>query len=172
MARELYQLPSTGSIVGAGGGWGQYQDSVYTEPSRQTILADVLTPYTVDGLGPTTNTTYLRSVPATIWNGTKLPPAEVGAAYSLRLDFSCAPTGALDGVMEFQLDIGSGSQIIIVQRRLDLNKGQGIIHNFSFGFPIFCLATFFANGGTFFITPDIAVEVWNRQIFIQRTFSP
>jgi hypothetical protein len=172
MARELYQLPSTGSIVGAGGGWATYQDSVYTDVSRQTILADTRTAYTSNGLGATTNTDYLRAVPTTVWDGTTLQPSEIGEAYSIRIDFSAAPTTVGDGVVELELDIGSGSEINIVERRFNFSRGSGVTHNFSAGFPIFCVATFNANGGKFWITPSLNCVVWNRRIFIQRTFSP
>ena len=172
MARELYQLPSTGSIVGTGGGWATYQDSIYTEGARQTISATTRTSYAVNGLGATTNTDYLRTVGAGIWDGVTLQPFAVGEAYSLRIDFSAAPTQVGDGYLELELDIGSGSEINILERRLSFSKGSGVTHNFSAGFPIFCLGTFNTNGGKFWLTPSINCEVWNRRIFIQRTFNP
>jgi len=173
MARELYQLPSNGLITGTGGsGWIFEADSVHTTGSRQTILAGVRTLFTVDGLGGTTEESFSDTLPTDLWDTNTINPAAVGEVYSTRVGINIAPTVVGDGYVELELDIGSGSQIIILDRRLTLQKGSGVTHGFSAGFPIFCLATFNTNGGKFYLTPSINVEVWNKSIFLQRTYSP
>lgn len=174
MAREQYLLPQGAAITDAGGaGWGFWADAEYTTSSRQTISTSTRTLFEVDGLGGTTETGYLSTVPATVWSGDNtIMPTEVGEAYSVRIDCAVAPTASSTGYVELQLDIGSGSQINIVARRLNLAKGQGVTHSFSIAFPIFCLDTFNANGGKFYMTPSVSIELWDRRIFLQRTFSP
>jgi len=173
MARDLYQLPSNGLITGAGGtGWIYEADSVHTTGSRQTISADTRTLFTVDGLGGTTEEGFSNTLPVDLWDTNTVNPAATGEVYQVRIGIQIAPTVVGDGYVELELDIGSGSQIIILDRRLSLQKGSGIAHGFSAGFPIFCLATFNTNGGKFYITPSINVEVWNKNIFLQRTYSP
>jgi len=173
MARDLYQLPSNGLITGAGGtGWIYQADSLHTTGSRQTISAGTRTLLTVDGLGATTEEGFSNTLPVDLWDTNTINPAAIGEVYSLRLGMSVAPTVVGDGYIELQLDIGSGSQINILNRRLSLQKGNGVEHAFSDGFPIFCLATFNTNGGKFYITPSINVEVWNKSLFLQRTYSP
>ena len=154
------------------GGWAQYQDSVYTDVARETVNLEVRTPYTVDGLLPASNTDHLDTVPSTIWNGITMQPNMVGEAFSARIDFKAAPNAAGDGYLTFELDIGSGASIDIVQRRFQFSKGSGITHDFSAGFPIFALDTFLANGGKFYLTSSINCEIWGRRLFIQRTYRP
>jgi hypothetical protein len=173
MARELYQLPANGIITGAGGtGWVYEADSAHTTGSRQTIAAGTRTLFTVDGLGGTTEESFSGTLPTDIWGTNTINPEAVGEVYMTRVGVTIAPTVVGDGYVELELDIGSGSQINILDRRLSLQKGSGIPHGFSAGFPIFCLTTFNNNGGKFYLTPSINVEVWNKSIFLQRTFSP
>lgn len=172
MARELYQLPSNGAITGEGPGWVYYKDSVHTDDSRQTIAATTRTLFTVDGLASSTETSYRDTLPTDVWSSNTINPAAIGESYSIRIDIRVAPTVTGDGYIELDLDIGSGSPIKIVESRQDLQKGNGITHKFTAGFPIFCLTTFNTNGGKFYLTPSINCEVWNRGVFIQRTYSP
>jgi hypothetical protein len=172
MARELYQLPANGAIAGSGPGWVYYDDSVHTTGSRQTILAGVRTLFTVDGLGPTTETGFRATLPTDVWESNTINPAVIGETYSARTSLNVAPTVVGDGYVSAQLDIGSGSEINILERRLTLQKGSGVTHSFNTTNALFCLATFVANGGKFYITPSINVEVWGRTIFLERSYSP
>jgi hypothetical protein len=173
MARELYQLPANGIITGAGGtGWVYEADSAHTTGSRQTIAAGTRTLFTVDGLGGTTEESFSGTLPTDIWGTNTINPAAVGEAYSIRIGLSVAPVSGGVGYVELQLDIGSGSEINILERRLALQKGVGETHIFSVGLPIFCLATFNTNGGKFYLRPSGNVEVWGKSIFLQRTYSP
>jgi hypothetical protein len=174
MTRAQYSLPASGSIVGEGGGWTFYDGSTYTTGSRQIMTGGTRYLFLANGLGGTTETRFLYTLPATIWDGAAINPSAVGEVYSIRIQMQAAPTVVGDGYLELTLDIGNPgvSRVDIVERRFNFLKGSGIAHSISAGFPIFCRETFNANGGRFYMTPSINCQVWDMGIFIQRTFSP
>lgn len=175
MSKTAYLLPRTDlNGVGGGGGWAYYSDTAHTSASPQSITAGTRTLFTVDGLGATTVTDYLATVPSDVWeNGNILNPSEVGERYLVRVDVMIIPTTVTQNeYVTLQLDIGSGSQINIVEKRLPMQKGAGSAHAFSETITIFCLDTFKANGGKFYLTPTTDVTVFDRAISIERTFSP
>lgn len=172
MARELYLLPSNGAITGEGPGWVYYKDSVYDNASRLSITSGTRTLFSVDGLGSGTETSYRDTLPTDLWDSNTINPSAVGEAYSVRMGFEAAPTVTGDGYIEVQLDIGSGSEINIVESRLTLQKGSGVTHKFSYTASIFCLTTFNTNGGKIYLTPSINCEIWDKNIYLQRTYSP
>lgn len=174
MTRELYALPrQTLGGASAGPGWAYYADAEYTSGSPLSILANTRTQITVDGLGATTETDYLETVPETVWDNAAIWPSATGEAYLLRIGLTIVPQEVTSNeYASLQLDIGGGSQIVIAEKRLALQKGLGNAHLFSEALPIFCLATFNANGGRLYIEPTLDVQLYGASLFIQRTFSP
>ena len=172
MAREQYQLPANGSVGDAAIGWTLQDDAAHTSAAPLAIAATTRQLMTIDGFGSGTNTTYRPAIMENIWANDRINPIVEGETYSLRLDFILRPSVTTAGYATLDLDIGSGSQINIVSRRIDLSKGSGVEHDISVAFPIFCLATFNANGGRFFITPTINVDLYDKSIFIERSYVP
>lgn len=154
-------------------GWAYYKDATYTSGSPLTLGNGVRTQLTIDGAFGTTNKDYLPDGVADFWDTTenKIIPEKLGDSYDLRLDVKVdVPTNTED--ITVQLDIGSGAEVNIVERTFSFaESGDG--QRLLIGFPIFCLATFIANGGKIYLTASAAgFDIYEAAIFIKRDFSP
>ena len=150
-------------------GWGYWQDNANRTGNRQLITADTRALFTVDGLGENTNTDFLGDMPSSVYNGNTIMPNGVGNTYTVRIDYKASSNSVSQGeYCEVALDIGDGGVIEILDDRFDLAKGSGNTHIFSRTYQIFCLDTFNANGGKFYITPSISVDIWDRAISIHQ----
>lgn len=155
------------------GGWGHWADSVHTSGSPQEITGGARTQFTVDGLGATTETSMLPGEDSGVFSSSVIHPNNIGDAFMLRIRITVVPQAVSQGeYVEVHLDIGSGSQVNIVTDRIELTKGIGVAHVKALSFPIFCMSTFNANGGVIYITPSIDVNVYDKSIYLQRTFRP
>lgn len=153
-------------------GWGYWRDAANTTGNRQLITGGVKTLFTVDGLSPTTETSYLESLPPSIWAGNTINPDGIGNTYLLRVDLWVSPqTAGVGHYVELVLDIGDGVVNEIIQHDTPMIKGNGTTHRISLTWAIFARETFNANGGKIYITPDIDIEVWDRAVFIQRGYT-
>ena len=129
---------------------------------------------TIDGLGTTTNTTYLPAAVTEFWNTTddKIVPAKLGDAYDIRLDFKAQPTNQAD-YSNLILDVGTtGSPIPVVNRSIAFLKTG--ISSFSVGFPIGTLSDFLTNGGKFYFDTSVSgdsVDISDVVLFIKRDYS-
>lgn len=157
------------------GGWAYWFDSVHTDVSPQTITAGTRTLLTVDGLGTTTELSNLHTVPSTVWDTSTstMQPTAVGEEYDVRVAFTAIPTTVSQGeYLTLELDIGSGSQINIITETLPLLKGSGVNNVFSRPLDVFCLTTFNTNGGKFYVTPSVNMDLHSKSIKISRKFKP
>ena len=153
-------------------GWAIYDDqashtSAITVNNTKHLI-------TIDGLGTTTNTTYLPAAVTEFWNTTddKIVPAKLGDAYDIRLDFKAQPTNQAD-YANLILDVGTtGSPIPVVNRSISFLKTG--ISSFSVGFPIGTLSDFLTNGGKFYFDTSVSgdsVDISDVVLFIKRDYS-
>lgn len=130
----------------------------------------------IDSAGATSDVTQLpreiRGV-TTLWDpvGNRIAPITEGDAYELRLDLPVTAESGSPTELTIELDIQAGSTyggaIKIVERFA--GTGRSTPYNISVGFPVFCGATFFANGGQFWVYSDTGtVTVTNPGIVIAR----
>ena len=158
---------------GMGLGWLWYTDSVHTTSNRQAITAGTRTLITIDKLGAATDTRFQDGIPLETYDNNTLYPQAVGETYSLRLQFKISPTASATGqYINIELDIGDGGSVIVYNQTRPTAKGQGVTDLVTLPIPIFCLETFFANGGKFYIIPSVGIDLWDKAIFIQRVSQP
>lgn len=158
---------------GMGLGWVWYTDSQHTSAAKQSITADTRTLITINKLGAATETRFRDGIPVETYNSNTLFPQAVGETYELRLQFKISPTASSAGeYIVVDLDIGDGGSVLIYESTRPLAKGQGVTDFVTLPIPIFCLETFFANGGKFYITPSVGIQLWDKAIFIQRVSQP
>lgn len=152
-------------------GWAFYADNTYLTGSRQSITGSTRTQVTIDGLGSTTETSYLLG--GDVWDTTndRITPQEVGKTYDLRFAFK-GQTATANTYVDVELDIGSGASIIIAQQTFNFTKGTGTQNSFVFSVPIFCLSTFIANGGKLYLTPNNDADFWDYSILLVSTTVP
>lgn len=148
-------------------GWEDYEDSTYTSTSPLALSAGVRTKVTIDGLGPSTNTTY-SPVTAGLWDSTnnKITPENIGDMYDIRLRLKATP-GATGGYVTFELDIGGTLGTILAQTQSYI-KGVAEV-NMLFVSTIFSLDTFVANGGSIYATSSVAADLYDIGLLINRT---
>lgn len=159
-------------------GWGVYGDSE-TSPSTQsfnTTPSQLL----IDGSSSGSTSAYLpyeiRGI-SELWSSNKLTPIGVGDSYDIRVNLTISSTTSNPTRFAIALDIGAtpdgtggAGSVIISQDSRTLKNG--VPQNHSFAFPIFSLATFLANGCTFWIAVDSgSLEISSRSILIVRTSS-
>jgi len=155
------------------GGWVNIADGQHTVGSPQAIVGGTKTHFTADGLGATTDRRFNRKLSPDVWEGSTFAPRSVGDAYTVRLTFLLSTSSNTSGqFIDVSLGIGSGWNTIVAQVRDPLVKSQGVVDFFTISLPIFCLETFGNFGGRFYLTPSHDCTVWNKAVFIQRTFAP
>ena len=145
----------------------------YTESKLTDALRSVVTSYEyhpiVSGSLPITATTSRTKFTAldspTVSRGVftdvdiyntstqKITPEFVGAAYLLRIDITAASTTNSNNDLLIELDIG-GAAGVIASRSIYRRSSASFSTNAAF--PVFCEATFVANGGEFYITASTA----------------
>jgi len=153
-------------------GWGNYVDAL-TTPATQ-VITTTPSKLQIDGAGATSESGYLpreiRGI-SELWDTTndKITPINIGDSYSLRIDLGITAKSGLPTLLNLQLDIGGGATptIVIVDRVIGAPKTPP--YNISIAFPIFCLATFIANGGQLFLSTDTGtITIGKRIINIYR----
>lgn len=174
--------PSPGTVdsqlrdyVDEAAGWANYADGTYTSGAPLSLTAATRAKLENDGTGGSTYTAQLPSGSTGLWDTTndKITPDSLDDSYDLRVVFTIDPA-AINGVLFIQLDIGSdplgASSIVIADYEQVLAKGavaQGIIVTF----PIFCRATFLANGGTITLECDKDADVFDISVLLVKTSS-
>lgn len=160
-------------------GW-QFVSDGETSPSTISVTTTP-TKIQIDSLGGTSNNAYLpKSIRGTgsLWDATndKITPITEGDAYDIRLQVGINSTSGGANALTLVLDIGSipdgtgGANSIIIATDTKTVKGVGTPVIFSF--PIFSLATFIANGGSFFLASNSGtVTISSRALTIVRTTS-
>ncbi len=158
-----------------GGGWAFYSESTaITQGTAQSISAATRTKLLCDGLGAFTSVDQIQDmVPS--WVGDAIFP-ELNCAYDFRLTFKTETATAGSGhYLTVELDIGSGGLGTgpVIWSGIDvLAKGAGVEHALQYSIPIFAKDPFPANGGSFYIESDVALDVWDMRVFINRTYKP
>jgi len=148
-------------------GWAFYDDSQYTSGSPLNIN-NTRTQLTIDTLGSFNNTTYIPS--GLSWfSGNKITPTAIGDSYILRFDFTAVPSTPSDR-FNLELEIAVGN--IVYNQTFESTKGAGIPYIYSISIPIFCLATFVANGGKFYVDTTDNMDFYNFGLFISRVSAP
>jgi hypothetical protein len=150
-------------------GWSSYKDG---STGAQTFTATAAK-LQCDGVASTIETYAPLEIrgSGSLWNVTTddIIPIALGDSYSVRVDLPVtARTSA--NYITLTLDIGSTAGITnaIVIRRIETDRAAPF--DVSVNFTIFCLDTFIANGGQFFIATDTGtIAVTAPGIVISRT---
>jgi len=153
-------------------GWAIYDDlaSATTAVSVNNQKKQI----EIDGLGTTTETTYLPVGISSLWDSVsnKITPAKLGDAYDIRVDFKVDP-GTINDYANFILDIGTTlAPNPIVNRSITFQKTG--ISSFSIGFPVAAISEFMTNGGKLFIDTSVSgssIDVSDIDLFIKRDFA-
>lgn len=159
-----------------GGGWSFYVDNVRAiEGNAVSISADARTQILCDGASSLSQNSEIQLLGSNIWDTTNnyITP-ELESAYDVRLTFECKTTTSGTGnYIEIELDIGTGgigTGPVIYKEIKPLVKGANLIHNMAVSLPLFAKAPFPTTGGSFFITPNVALTLWNVRIYIVRVY--
>ena len=153
-------------------GWAIYDD--LASSTTPVSIANTKHQITIDGLGPTNETTYLPIGVTSLWNSTtnKITPAKLGDAYDIRVDFEVDATSVND-YANFIVDIGTDvSPNPIVNRSITFQKTG--VSSFSVGFPVGVRSDFMTNGARLFIDTSESgstIQLSNVDLFIKRDFS-
>lgn len=171
-AMALILTPEGERLTTYDGGWLNLADSVHTSESKWSVSADTRSHITIDGLGAASTADWRRGVPVDVWGSDTFNPSAVGEAYSVRLTMTLSKAVSSAAYVECVLGIGAGWNTDIARIRQALIKGSGTDDKLTFQFNIFCLDTFGRYGGRFYITASEDVLIWDKAMFIQRTFTP
>lgn len=153
-------------------GWAIYQDSQYTVGAPLTSNS-AKTQLTINGLGASTNKTYLPTGITDFWStvDNKILADQLGDAYDIRLDFKANPTTASD-YAQVIFDIGDGGPIPVVSRTITFAKaGES---SFSIGFPLSALNDFITNGCKIYFDTSgsgDSINIYDISLFIKRDFN-
>jgi len=147
-------------------GWMYYQDA----DAEQTFNTSA-SKLTLDGAGTILNS-YAPSGVTNLWDTTNdfITPAALGDSYVVRLDLPITTRTGSPNKLTVQLDIGglvTVSNSVLTEEILVSGTAP---YNLSLTMSIFCLSTFVANGGQFFLNVDTgSVGVTAPAILITRT---
>ena len=145
--------------------WAQYADTQYTTGSRFSITGGALA-VTLPNNALNNITTYMPPG-VDFYDGSTVTPATVGEVYMLRINYK-AESATADNYMNISIDIGNGSEVVVLEKILTFPKGISIEHSFSSSNLIYALGTFIANGGTIKIYADDNTDVWDINYVISR----
>lgn len=155
-------------------GWAVYDDSTYTSGSPLTI-ASTRTQLAIDGLGGSTNKTYLPDGVTDFWNTTTnaIIAQRLGDAFDVRLGFK-ATSSAVNSYFDIEFDIGNGSPTIIAGQTKIAPKGIGVETQYTVDIPVYALSTFVTNGCAIYVdTTDSAftLSIYDMTILIKRDYT-
>jgi hypothetical protein len=149
-------------------GWEHHADTTGAQVVTTTPAL-----LTIDGLGAATNIDYappaIRGTGVKMFENNKILPINLGDSYDLRIGISLASKTASPNFLLFQLDIGGGASptVVIAERAISTAK---IPISTNISFPIFCLATFLANGGQLFVSCDAGtITLDQKDLMLVRT---
>jgi hypothetical protein len=124
-------------------------------------------------IGAHTSITTYEPNGVSLWNATDstITPIYVGDGYDIRVDFRAKTTSVVD-YASFTLDIGTfASPIQVTTRTFTFPKGQNVWHSFSFGFPIYTLETFIANGAKIKFQSGVGdLDISEQLVFIKKDY--
>ncbi len=163
------------SVVSAraneGAGWAFYTEgTAITQGTAQAITASTRTLLLNDGLGSATHAGQIQNM-IVPWSSNKLN-VELNCAYNVRVTFKGQiASGAGGEYFVAELDIGGGIGVTWSGTSV-FPKGAGIEHGFEFSIPLFARSTFVANGGSFYITPSVDMDLWDARVLVGRVYQP
>jgi hypothetical protein len=163
------------SVVSAraneGAGWAFYTEgTAVTQGTAQAISSATRTQLLCDGLGAATHAGQIQDM-IVPWSSNKLN-VELDCAYNVRVTFKGQiASGAAGQYFVAELDIG-GSIGVTWAGTTVFAKGTGIEHGFEFSIPLFARSTFVANGGKFYITPSVNMDLWDARVLVGRVYQP
>jgi len=150
-------------------GWGYYQDNQYTSGSPLNIN-NTTTQVTINGLGASTNTTFLPTGTSFFDTSTsEITPDETGVAFIMRFDFK-AKSATNNVSFDLLIDIGNPSPLY--DNVYNVSKGINTEQRYSISIPIYCLATFVANGGKIKLRTTNNIDFYDFGLFIARINKP
>lgn len=152
-------------------GWAFYDDSEYTEVSPLNVN-NASVQLTIDEQGSSNLTGYLPNN-TSFFSNDKITPENVGDTYALRLDFKAKGSTPSDKFDVF-IDIG-GSNPIIFDQSVEINKGSGVEQRYNLSIVVFSLNTFVANGGAIYLdTTETGdnIDFYDFGLLITRVGSP
>lgn len=157
----------TGEWVYLPMGWGNYVDNATAQTFGVTAAK-----LSVNGGGATTELNYLpREIRGSgqLWDTAtdKITPIRIGDSYNVRLVLPVTAKTGTPNLLEVDLDIGGAATPTIVITALDVVVTKSPPYTLTITIPIFCLATFLANGGQIFLFTDTGtLDITAPQIFI------
>ena len=143
-----------------------YTDEVNDSNNKQVLEAEFLNIITIVDTTPDKTQSPLVLGNGDLWAGNKITPISSGDAYVLRIDFDASISNA-NGHFEISIDIG-GLVGIALEGSETFPKGANITQPFTFTYLIYCRDTFKANGGNIIIVPSHTMNIWNKEIVINR----
>jgi hypothetical protein len=161
------------SVVSAranqGGGWANYlEGTAVTQGTAQSITAATRTQLLIDGLGFGSDAAQIQDM-GTVWHDDYLD-LDLNGAYNVRVAFK-SQIATAGGGHYFTLELDDGARVIWSELNV-LAKGAGIEHAHSFAIPMYVWPDLATNGGIFYLTSDVDIDVWSAGIFVARTYRP
>ena len=80
-------------------------------------------------------------------------------------------SGAGGEYFTIELDIGGAIGVTWSATQV-FPKGANEAHGFEFSIPLFARSTFVANGGTFYVTPSVDMDLWDARVLVGRVYQP
>lgn len=166
-------LGYTAPSVAADSGWGFWVDGTYLAQATSpfSVSADTRTLLPNDGTSGLTNTGYTGNMKSDLWDTTNdcLKPV-LGKSYDCRLTYKVqTASGASGNYVQLELDIGAGgigTGPVIWSQTQPLLKGANTANSMSYAVTVFALAPFPTTGGTFYVTSNVAVDIWDIRMLV------
>ncbi len=154
-----------------GAGWAFYTEgTAITQGTAQAITASTRTLLLNDGLGAASHAGQIQNM-IVPWSSNKLN-VELNCAYNVRVTFKGQIASGVGGeYFVAELDIGGAIGVTWTGTSV-FPKGAGIEHGFEFSIPMFARSTFVANGGSFYITPSVDMDLWDARVLVGRVYQP
>lgn len=167
-----YDKPTSTAIRNdvQGSGWAQYQDTQYTQGSPLVVTQGNTVAMPINGINSITG--FLPEGVDSLYNGTRITPAEVGDFYDIRVNFR-GFASINNGGFIIDIDIsntGDGSNVIASYPvRMISGSGSGNTRIYTINVPVFSLGTFVANGGLIrFTAVDGNITLYGATLVIAR----
>jgi hypothetical protein len=149
-------------------GWERYFDTLNTVSNKQSLTASQDNIITIDGVTSILTQRPITSPVVPLWASNKIRAIKSGDAYIIRFDFAASISNS-NGWFEFALNVGGSIGKVLINT-FTLPKGSNVTHNYSLTAVIYTADTFLANGANLIITPSHTMQIWDKSIYIQRTF--
>jgi hypothetical protein len=150
-------------------GWERYSDATNTEFNKQSLTALVDNIITIDGANTILSQRPQLDPVSPMFSANKIRSIANGDTYDIRIDFK-ASISNVDGYFELFLDI-NGLVGAINTSNYRFPKGANTTQLFSILLKVYALDTFLLNGANILITPSHTMLIWDKSVFIERTYA-